>query len=255
MPGDKTDRDWERFGATDPYYGVITHEKYRKGRLTDESRAEFFRSGEAHVEELFGVIRRRIEPSFSPKRALDFGCGVGRVILPLAGCVEHVVGADVSESMLAEARRNCEDRAVRNVTLAKSDDDLSSITGTFDFIHSVIVFQHIPVRRGERIFDGLLERLEEGGVGVVHFTYAKSYRPRRILPWVKRHVPFVREVINLIRGRRYDAPEMQMNDHDLNALFRLLQRRNVRNLHVQFTDHGGDLGVLIYFQKPRGASQ
>ncbi len=251
MPGDRTDRDWELFGATDPYYGVITHEKYRKGRLTDESRAEFFRSGEAHVEEIFDVIRRRIEPSFSPRRALDFGCGVGRVILPLAARAGHVVGVDVSESMLAEARRNCEDRAVRNVTLVKSGDDLASIAGTFDFIHSVIVFQHIPVRRGERIFGRLLERLEEGGVGVVHFTYAKSYRPRRVLPWVKRHVPFAREAINLIRGRQLDAPEMQMNDYDLNALFLSLQRKRVRTLHVEFTDHGGDLGVLVFFRKPR----
>lgn len=248
-----TDRDWEQFGATDPYYYVITHDEYRKGNLTEERKAEFFRTGRIYVEEILGVVHDRIDPSFRPKRALDFGCGVGRVCIPLAKHAEHVVGADVSESMLEEARRNCEREGAGNVSFVRSDDTLASVDGSFDFIHSFIVFQHIPVERGEALFERLLERLEEGGVCVAHFTYAKSYRTKSVIPWIKRRVPLARAIINLIRGRRHDAPEMQVNDYDLNRLFLLVQRRGVRSVHVHFTDHGGDLGILAYFRKPWGA--
>ena len=33
-----TDREWEKFGANDPYYGVLTHEKFHKANLTDENK-------------------------------------------------------------------------------------------------------------------------------------------------------------------------------------------------------------------------
>jgi hypothetical protein len=37
------------------------------------------------------------------------------------------------------------------------------LKGKYDFIHSYIVFQHIPVERGKRIFEKLLAHLETGG--------------------------------------------------------------------------------------------
>ena len=98
------------------------------------------------------VCKRHLDPSFSPKSVLDFGCGTGRLVIPLAEIADYVLGLDVSESMLWEARKNCKAHALNNVQLLKSDDTLSCLDGCFDFIHSFIVFQHIPVKRGIRIF-------------------------------------------------------------------------------------------------------
>ncbi len=249
MLKDTTDSEWEELGATDPYYSVITQERFRKDRLTDEARAEFFRSGQKYIDEVLDTIQRLIEPSFQPKRALDFGCGVGRLVIPLAGVAERVTGVDVSDSMLEEARRNCEARRIGNIDFVRSDDVLSRLTESYDFIHSIIVFQHIPVARGEILFGNLLDRLADGGVCVAHFTYGKTYAPKILGPWIKRHVPLTRAVINLLKGRNLNAPEMQMNDYDLNRLVRVMQDRGVRAFHAQLTDHGGDLGVLLYFRK------
>jgi cyclopropane fatty-acyl-phospholipid synthase-like methyltransferase len=115
------------------------------------------------------VVRETLDPSFAPRRCLDFGCGVGRVAIPLARRTGEVVGVDVSESMLAEARRNCEVQETRNVTLLPSDDALSALTGRFDFIHSFVVFQHSPRERGDAILEALLEHLS---VGALHLRYA-----------------------------------------------------------------------------------
>src|SRR5271169_1210431 len=43
--------------------------------------------------------------SFHPKSVLDAGCGTGRVAIELARRGLEVVGVDVDESMIAEARR------------------------------------------------------------------------------------------------------------------------------------------------------
>jgi len=58
--------------------------------------------------------------------------------------------------MLAEARRNMEEMNIANVTLVGSDDRLSQVPGSYDLVHSHIVLQHIPVRRGMGMIGELL---------------------------------------------------------------------------------------------------
>lgn len=238
-----TDAEWEKWGKQDPYFGVVTHEKFRSQNLTDEAKKEFFESGKGDVHHLLEVCRSHIDQGFLPRKVLDFGCGVGRLLIPLAAVANHVVGLDVSESMLKEARKNCNERDVRNVTLLKSDDNLSQLTGCFDLIHSYIVFQHIPIERGRCIFTNLLTHLEEGGICAIQFTYSRSVYGKTY------GMPPVEQPLTI--GPACKDPEMQMNCYNLNELFFQIQSAGICDLHVEYTDHGGELGVFLYFQKPR----
>src|SRR5215217_7336394 len=139
-----TDAEWEKFGRLDSYFGVASAEKFHTAALNPAALQEFFDSGRAHVDEVFGLIRKHSRPDFRPQRALDFGCGVGRITIPLAEVCDQVVGVDVSASMLDEARKHCSRHQVNNVELLPSDDALTAAPGTFDFVHSFIVLQHIP---------------------------------------------------------------------------------------------------------------
>lgn len=150
---DNSDQSWEAIGKVDAYYGVLTYDQYTRERLDPARREEFFQTGEEHCWRIFNIIYQHLQPDFAPKRALDFGCGVGRILIPLAQHCTEVVGMDVAASMLAEARANCAERDLTNVSFAASDDALSQVSGDFDFIHSFIVFQHIPKKRGERILE------------------------------------------------------------------------------------------------------
>lgn len=245
-----SDRDWERFGQTDPYYAVLSSPRYR-GRLSATDRAEFFRSGEAHLERIFFIIRSRLDPAFAPTRALDFGCGVGRVLIPLAAQCPEVVGVDVSTAMLAEARRNCDAAGVPQARLIPGDDTLSAVDGTFDFVHSYIVLQHVPVRRGERLVHALAGRLAPGGVGVFHVTYARAATPlfRRLLYWARTRVPGAHWGLNLALGRPADAPLMQGNHYSVTRLLDLLWRQGCAEVHVRFSDQQGSRGVLLFGRK------
>jgi len=252
-----TDKEWEKWGKKDPYFGVITHEKFRSRNLTEDAKKEFFESGRSHINHVLEVCRQHIDPDFSPKRVLDFGCGTGRLVIPLAEIAEHVVGLDVSDSMLEEAFKNCNNYSTKTVRLLKSDDTLSCLDGCFDFIHSWIVFQHIPVDRGRRIFRNLFDHLEEGGICAVQFTYSKDIfakrygLPLRKLPLIKILMKIKRLVRRLVKIEC--DPDMQMNPYNVNELLFLIQSQGIRNLHVEFTDHGGELGVFLYFQKPKQA--
>src|SRR5262249_47032833 len=128
-----TDLDWEHFAKTDPYWAVVTHDRFHKQNLNEEALGEFFASGETYIQWVLETIRVHLDEQFAPRRSLDFGCGVGRLLVPLARRCELVVGVDVSDTMLREARDNCNSRGLHNVSLVKGDDQLSAVNGTFDF--------------------------------------------------------------------------------------------------------------------------
>ena len=262
-----TDVEWEKWGKNDPYFGVITHEKFRSQNLSEEAKMEFFESGRRNINSVLEVCRRHFDQSFSPKNILDFGCGVGRLVIPFAEIAEHVVGVDVSDSMLKEARKNCNEYSVQNVSLLKSDDNLSSLDGEFDLIHSFIVFQHIPVERGRRILTNLLNHLKERGICAIQITYSKAiFRESHGVPptelpikklknKIKRRVRSLLKIVKRLVGSplisespRRD-PEMQMNPYNVNELLFLIQSAGIHNIYVRFTDHGGALGFYLYFQK------
>ena len=253
MFGAESNGAWQRLGNSDPYFAVWTEDRFRTATTPGPVRDEFFASGEAHISDVFSLIRSTLVPNFAPRRALDFGCGVGRITIPLARQVEEVVGVDISSAVLEEARRNCEISRIDNVVLIESDDDLSQTSGNFDFIHSYVVFQHIPRRRGEQIIQTLAAKLSEGGVGALHLVYA-STRPRwRVaISDARRRVPLLHALMNVARGRRPTYPLMQMNQYNLNRLFKHLQQSGFEQLSCSFSDHSGYLGAMICFRKSTG---
>jgi 2-polyprenyl-3-methyl-5-hydroxy-6-metoxy-1,4-benzoquinol methylase len=244
-----TDTAWEQWGRRDPYFGVITDPKFRGAGLNERTKQEFFESGESHIHGVLATIRKHLDPEFKPRVVLDFGCGVGRLLVPFARIAEEVVGLDVSPSMLQEARRNCDSYGLHNVRLLGSDDELSVLMGTFDLIHSCIVFQHIPVERGRTIFSKLLQHLRPGGVGAVHFTYSKAHfaETHGIAP---PSPPLLSTGASPQPVSTDADPEIQMNPYNMNEILFLIQKQGILRFQTEFTDHGGELGVFLFFQKP-----
>ncbi len=248
-----SDRAWQQWGDQDPYFAVLTDASLHRERLTPEALEAFFRSGEAHVRGVVEDIRRHLDPAFAPRRALDFGCGVGRLLLPLAAMAEEAVGVDVARGMLDEAGRLAAARGLSNVTLVESDDTLSRVAGGFDLVHSFLVLQHIPVDRGERIIARLLELVRPGGVAALHVPYARvTGRGRRLAAWVQRTVPGTRGVVNLLRGEPWGRPRMEMNTYDLNRVMGLAEGAGVTAVHTRFTPDGEYRGVLLLLRKGGG---
>ena len=240
---------WEYYGENDPYFGVRTLGEMRSDSLDDSARTEFFASGEEYIARVWSEIAENFAPTFTPGRSLDFGCGVGRVALPIARRSVAAVGVDISDGMLEEARRNAESFGITNIEFVKADDDLSRVEGRFDFIHSFVVFQHIKPDVGMAIVRRLVDMLNDNGIGALQFQYAnsKATPKQRFRYKLYRDVPGVYAVRNLVLGKKKE-PLMPMYSYDLNELMLLLQKSGCHKCQIRFSDHGVE-GALVIFQK------
>jgi ubiquinone/menaquinone biosynthesis C-methylase UbiE len=78
----------------------------------------------------------------SGHRALDFGCGIGRMTTALADHYDQVVGVDISDEMVRLANAL---QRVKNVEFCQvSQPPLPFADHSFDCVYSTIVIQHIP---------------------------------------------------------------------------------------------------------------
>ena len=250
----KSDTEWESMGRKDPYYGVVTCDDFRRENLTPQNLDDFFKSGDSHVAFLLERIRERLDKNFKPRRALDFGCGVGRCTIPMAKCCEQVTGVDVSQSMLDEARRNCDKQGLKNIELALSDDTLSRVTGSFDLVHSFITFQHIPPARGERIFERMAQLLANGGVGVHQVVYSREVSATvKFAGLMRKNIPGLHNLMNMATGKPWGEPLVEKNCYDLNRLFRILHRNGCCRVAVMFEGETSLRSAVLFFQKVQDA--
>jgi len=251
-----SDAHWERFGRQDPYFGVFSSPAHHRDRLDGTTLDAFFASGEAHVADVLGWVRAETGPDFRPRAVLDHGCGVGRVAIPFAAVAQRVVGVDVSASMLAEARRNCEARGVANVELLDAAA-LAHLSPEFDLVHSFLVLQHVAPARGLGIVEQLAGLLRPGGAGVIQVPLAAGGHAERAYQWVRRTVPLAYNLGNVARGRPWGHPDMQMHAYPLNALVLRLRRRAISGVRVVMADDPGDRGfascVLVFARPAAGA--
>ena len=127
---------WENLGRTDPLWAVLSDPSRRHGRWDLD---EFMTTGHESVRYFLDICRDR-ETTLAG-RVLDFGCGVGRISNALAEQVDEVVGIDIAESMVEQAR-----------LLNRHPDKLSFVSydgralpfpdDHFDAAVSLIVLQH-----------------------------------------------------------------------------------------------------------------
>jgi SAM-dependent methyltransferase len=238
---------WERFGREDPYYGVYSVDEFRGRTLDADRRERFFDSGEQHVDAVLAEARRLFDPDYTPARILDFGCGVGRLLIPFARRASRVIGVDVSPSMLEEARRNCAAAGVQGVE-AVEPRTLETLAPEFDLVHSALVLQHVPVAEGERIVAKLAGLLRPGGVGVIHLPIG-GRRSLRLFNTVMK-LPLAPNLLNVLRGRPWAYPHMQMNVYDLSRVMQILHVSGVGMVHVGLSARlGGYDPCTLYFQR------
>ncbi len=237
----KSDRNWEIWGERDPYYAVLTKPRFRSEAI-EAHKSEFFASGGAYITDMLALLERHFG-ALHRDRALDFGCGVGRLTLPLADAFASVVGLDVSPAMLREAALNSQARAIEYLL---SDDDLSRVEGSFDLVNSSIVFQHIPVKRGMRILRHLLERTRLGGGCLIHLSIKRRSSPLSEARYRLRHnLPGGQALLNFLSGKAADTPVMEMNEYPLDEVLRLFHQLGFEDLLARYGDHGGVDTVLI----------
>lgn len=136
--------------------------------------------------EAFGGWLRRLSESFGREiTALDLGCGTGRYFWALKN-VRELVGIDVSEAMLAQARTPVDAAAISigRITLLQGDFLSQHLTdGGFDLIYSIgVLAEHSPL--DDRLVGRAFQWLAPGGVFAFTAVHPQSFSVTRT--WKRR---------------------------------------------------------------------
>ena len=239
---------WNAFAAREPYFAVLTEPRFLRARFDGTAEAEFFQTGEDHVAELYGTGLDTVVEHFEPLTVLEYGCGVGRLVIPFSRRAEKVTGVDVSPAMLETARRHVDRFGARNVELVTAEA-FERDARTFDLVNCFLVFQRMRRPEGLVLLRKLAARVRDGGVGVFHFPYQSHVSPLvRLARDARARVPGVNALVNVTRRQPLATPLIESNPYDLNEVFAILQE-HFQAPHVVFTRHGDLDGVVIYALK------
>lgn len=186
-------RDWTRLGAEDPLWAVYVAPGTRGGRWDVE---EFLASGR---EEVTASLDRLAALGAAPGTgtALDFGCGVGRLSNALAAHVEHVVGVDISPSMLEHARLLDRSDGRCRFVLNEREDLALLDDASVDLVYSSLALQHMPRLMAVGYLREFARVLRPGGAAVLQVVSRPTrslkggiarWTPRPVMGWAQQRL-------------------------------------------------------------------
>jgi SAM-dependent methyltransferase len=171
-------RDWEDLASVDPLWAILSAPERRGRRWTPQ---ELFETGESDVLRVVRVARELGRPR-QWKRALDFGCGVGRVTRALAGHFDEVCGVDISERMIEQAQSLNADVPSCTFVVNVAPDLRCFAPRSFDLVYSRIVLQHLRSAADVRHYlEDFLRVVRADGLVVFQLPDAVPWRARRDL--------------------------------------------------------------------------
>lgn len=131
--------DWNARAREDAGYYVAFA---RRG----QDDAEFFATAADTVRDLEGELNRVPACLRTHWKALEIGCGPGRLMRPLSRHFAEIHGVDVSDEMIALAREKLRDVPNAHPRVCDGSRLAAFADNSIDFIYSYAVFQHIPSR-------------------------------------------------------------------------------------------------------------
>jgi cyclopropane-fatty-acyl-phospholipid synthase len=147
------------------------------------------------------AAKLRVEPGAS---VLDIGCGWGGLALYLAEVAgAHVTGITLSQEQYGRAQQRALERGRAKNAIFRLED-YRDVTGRFDRIVSVGMFEHVGVGFYDTFFRKGAQLLADDGVFLLH-TIGRSGPPSVTNPWIAKYIfpggyiPALSEVLTAIQ--------------------------------------------------------
>lgn len=189
---------WEKWANTDPLFAILSDPK----KLGRKWNLEEFMAHTPELDETLALANKN-HLTHGRGRALDFGCGVGRITQALATHFDTVVGIDISDAMIAQAE-----------SLNRHGDRCKFVSGdlvqfpdaTFDFAFSVYVIQHIPKSMQGKVLRELVRVVKPDGLLAIQIAAPRGGVARLRTQFGPRWFKELR-----FRRRYGSAPLIEMN--------------------------------------------
>jgi 2-polyprenyl-3-methyl-5-hydroxy-6-metoxy-1,4-benzoquinol methylase len=246
MVGERdTDADWNLLGKLDPFWAVITEDRFRAEQMDEQAREAFYTSGHNDIASFHAALQRYLQAPDHFQSSLDFGAGIGRLLGPMAAISDQLVGVDIADSMREHCQKRLTELALSHVKLVATPKEALA-HGPFDWVNSYTVIQHIPPTRGLELIADLAAQIKPGGFFSLHVTCS---REAHLIPPVAKG--FLRQQWRDIRARIFpvqDVGRMTMYDYDLGQVLTILTQAGCKRFMLDPTNHGGHHGYMIYGQ-------
>jgi len=157
-------RTWDRLGRVDPYWAICSDPSKQGGRW---DLGEFFRSGRQEIAEVMALVDLLGLP-LDRGRALDFGCGAGRLTQALCDFFGQCVGVDIAPSMIELARAHNRFGPRCQYVLNDTTSLAFLADGSCDFIYTNNVLQHMDPQLARGYLRELLRVLRPDGLLIFH---------------------------------------------------------------------------------------
>jgi cyclopropane-fatty-acyl-phospholipid synthase len=149
------------------------------------------------------------------QRILDIGCGWGGLGLYLAKHFDvEVTGVTLSDEQFAVSNRRAEEQGL-NKKAKFLLQDYRKISGPFDRIVSVGMFEHVGVSHYGEFFRSVRDLLAPDGTALLH-SIGRTGRPGYTSAWIQKYIfpggyiPSVSEVIPVIEKTGLIATDMEI---------------------------------------------
>lgn len=198
---DLSDRLYDLFLDSDRQYSCAYYSS--PGNSLEQAQSD----KKAHI-----AAKLALEPGMT---ALDIGCGWGGMALYLH---QHtgadVLGVTLSEEQLKVARRRAQEAGVADRVKFELID-YRHLTGTFDRIVSVGMFEHVGPAHYKTFFRQCRDLLTEDGVMLLH-TIGRAGGPGVTDKWTTKYIfpggynPALSEIISANEGLRFMVTDVEV---------------------------------------------
>lgn len=177
------------------------------------------------------AAKLRLQPN---QTVLDIGCGWGGLALHLAQTENvRVVGLTLSEEQhkVATERAKKAGLSDRVQFLLK---DYREISGQYDRIVSVGMFEHVGLVQYQTFFHQVHELLAPDGLALLH-SIGSEYDPGVCSPWIDKYIfpggyiPTLSEVIPYVEQERFHVTDIEILHHHYAATLRAWRERFLAN--------------------------
>jgi SAM-dependent methyltransferase len=166
------------------------------------------------------IVLDGVEPLLASRdSALEIGCGIGRLLEPMAEHFQSVCGVDISGEMVKKGRERL--AHLPQVQFAEIDGtgSLPSADASFDFCYSFITFHHIPDKEIVRCYIREAYRvLRPGGIFQFHLFGRGEGALQAVRERLTKHDTWrgckytMREVIEMTQQPGFEIAETKWMD-------------------------------------------
>lgn len=232
----KTKMVWTKLGKDEPYWSVLTSNRYKCSEIGQNSIDQFYKTGKKDVGLIELALTRNNININRLKSCLEYGCGIGRMTIWLAGLFSKVIALDFSRSHLDFLKIKCLEKEIKNIDTfhLKSVEGLDDIE-SIDLIISLLTLQHNPPPVLAYIIDKLLKKLNHRGVAIFNVpSYRENYEFK------------IEDYLDKLQRleRKKEQPKMEMHILPQKKVFEIVEEAKCSVIEVIRDKHGAWTGFI-----------